>query len=218
MKRLEDLLIDGLKIYQDSDLYCFTSDAVLLSRFARAKKSEVAADFCSGSGIVGLHFYALNKRVIKSVTLFEMQNELHSLAEESIAYNGLSEAITAVNTRVQDISKEYTEKFSLVLCNPPYFKDERTDGEYDKIKACRNEITVDFGEIAAAAARTLRFGGRFCFAHIPERLPEIFLTLAKNKLEPKRLTLALGGGKIYLALIEAVKGGKPGLKIETTEN
>lgn len=62
MKRLDDLLVDGMKIYQDDDLYKFTSDSVLLSRFARAKKNEIAADFCAGSGIVGLHFYALNAR------------------------------------------------------------------------------------------------------------------------------------------------------------
>ena len=31
----EDMLIDGLKIVQDTRLYRFTSDSVLLSRFAR---------------------------------------------------------------------------------------------------------------------------------------------------------------------------------------
>ena len=35
---LEDMLIDGLKIVQDTRLYRFTSDSVLLSRFAKARK------------------------------------------------------------------------------------------------------------------------------------------------------------------------------------
>ena len=74
MERLEDLCLNGLKIYQDSDLYCFTSDAVLLSKFARVKKGDKVADFCSGSGIVGIHLYGLNDSLIDSVTLFEMQN------------------------------------------------------------------------------------------------------------------------------------------------
>ena len=59
---LEDMLIDGLKIVQDTRLYRFTSDSVLLSRFAKAKKKDVVADFCAGSGIVAFHFYALNKQ------------------------------------------------------------------------------------------------------------------------------------------------------------
>ena len=56
---LEDMLIDGLKIVQDTRLYRFTSDSVLLSKFAHAKKNDVVADFCAGSGIVAFHFYAL---------------------------------------------------------------------------------------------------------------------------------------------------------------
>ena len=75
MGRLEDLNLNGLKIFQDDSLYCFTSDAVLLSEFARVKKGDVVADFCSGSGIVGIHLYGLNP-VCSSVTLFEMQKPL----------------------------------------------------------------------------------------------------------------------------------------------
>ena len=47
----EDMLIDGLKIVQDTRLYRFTSDSVLLSRFARAKTGDRIADFCAGSGV-----------------------------------------------------------------------------------------------------------------------------------------------------------------------
>ena len=58
---LEDMLMDGLKIVQDTRLYRFTSDSVLLSRFAKGKKGDVVADFCAGSGRVAFHFHALNK-------------------------------------------------------------------------------------------------------------------------------------------------------------
>ena len=58
---VEDMLIDGLKIVQDTRLYRFTSDSVLLSRFAKAKNGDNVADFCAGSGIVAFHFYALNR-------------------------------------------------------------------------------------------------------------------------------------------------------------
>lgn len=38
--------------------------------------------------------------------------------------------------------------------------------------------------------------------------------LKKRRLEPKRLKLFSGGGRVYLALVEAVKGGRAGLEIE----
>lgn len=47
------------KIIQNTALYRFTSDSVLLSRFARAKCGDSVADFCSGSGVVGFHLCAL---------------------------------------------------------------------------------------------------------------------------------------------------------------
>ena len=42
---VEELLEGDLKIIQNVSLYRFTSDAVLLSRFARAKARDVVADF-----------------------------------------------------------------------------------------------------------------------------------------------------------------------------
>ena len=62
----EDMQLDGLKIVQDTRLYRFTSDSVLLSKFAKAKANERVADFCAGSGIVAYHFYALNRDRLKS--------------------------------------------------------------------------------------------------------------------------------------------------------
>ena len=47
-----------------------------------------------------------------------------------------------------------------------------------------------------------------------ERLAELMYLLKKYKLEPKRLMPVAGAGKVYSVLIEAVKGGRAGLKIE----
>ena len=100
MEVIEELGIDNLKIIQDDTLYRFTSDAVILSKFASCKKGDIVADFCSGSGIVGLHFYALNKNV-KSIDLFEIQKELCDLSIKSIELNSLTDIITAYNSAVK---------------------------------------------------------------------------------------------------------------------
>ena len=109
---VEELLVDNLKIIQDTRLYRFTSDSVLLSRFARAKSGDTVADFCAGSGIVAFHFYALH-RAMKglSFTLFEMQEELSRLSEKTAALNGFDN-FGFFRGRIQDIPDEYREKFS----------------------------------------------------------------------------------------------------------
>ena len=68
MLRLEDLQRENIKVYQDDGLYCFTSDAILLSEFTRVKKGDTVADFCAGCGIVGFNLYSLNANLIESVT------------------------------------------------------------------------------------------------------------------------------------------------------
>ena len=214
MERIEDLGLNGLKIYQDGDLYCFTSDAVLLSRFARVKKGDAVADFCSGSGIVGLHLYGLHPE-ISSVTLFEMQKPLFDMSVKSIALNGLENKFKAVNTRVQDIGGAFCGAFSLVVCNPPYMESGRGDGSgKTAIDICRRETALKLEELVHAAAKALKFGGRFCLVHRADRLADVICALRAENIEPKRLQTVCGGKKEpYLILIEGVKGGRKGMKI-----
>lgn len=219
-ERTEELLVGGMKILQSEKYYRFTSDSVLLSRFARCKAGEVAADFCAGSGIVGLHFYALHQGMVACVTCFEMQKELADMNRRSVALNGLEEKFSVENCRVQDIPAAYVERFSLILCNPPYEKGGLTSPDPAKA-ACRKEIFLSLEELCAAAARCLRFGGRFALCHRADRLAEALYRLHEAGLEPKRLQLVAGksGAKPYLALVEAVKGGKAGLTVlPTAEN
>ena len=213
MQSVESLLCGGYKIVQDTELYRFTSDAVLLARFLRAKKGERAADFCAGGGIVGLHFFAENAGV-ERVTLFEMDEKMCALARKTVEINGLEGTFFVENMRVQDIPSRYNEAFSLILCNPPY---ERGDGGFEKQNsaACRKELELTLEELCSAAAHALKFGGRFALSFRADRLAELFSALRAHALEPKKLQLVAGrrGKKPYLALVSAVKGGRAGLDV-----
>lgn len=221
MERLEDLLVNNLKIYQDDALYKFTSDSVLLSKFTSVKKGDVVADFCSGSGIVGLHLYGLNSEKIRSVHLFEMQKPIYDLSVKSIKYNGLENVFTAVNTRVQEVDKSFNEKFSLITCNPPYMSVDRGFSIDSKtVDLSKNESALPLNELIRAVSRCLKFGGRVNLVHRADRLAEIIVLMKNENIEPKKLQFVSGGKKPpYLLLIEGVKGGKPGIKVlNATEN
>ncbi len=207
-----ELLQDGTKVVQNKNLYKFTSDSIMLSKFATHKKGDIVADFCAGSGIVGFNYNALHKDT-KSITFFEMQKGLYELCKKSISLNGFNHC-KAVNAKLQEIGKEYNELFSLIVCNPPY---ERGGAEKDKyeIAVCRKEITITFEEIVLSVSKSLKFSGRFAFVHRADRLAELFYLLKKYKLEPKKMQFVCGrdGAKPYLVLVEATKGGKVGLEI-----
>ena len=213
MQVVEDLLIGKYKIIQDDERYRFTSDSVLLARFLKAKKGERVADFCSGSGIVGLHFCAENEGV-ESVTLFEMQQELAQMSEATIRLNSLENVFTVENMRLQDIPPKYRETFSLILCNPPYGHGGVPSPDKEKA-LCKEEETLTLGELCSCAGRCLKFGGRFALMYRADRLCEMVLALKENNLEPKKLQFVTGraGKKPHLALVSAVKAGKSGLEV-----
>ena len=207
---LEEFFEDK-KIIQNVLLYRFTSDSILLSRFARAKAGDRVADFCSGSGVVGFHFLCLNP-VIKSLTLFEMQPELADMSRRTAALNGFNCDI--VCTKLQDIPRSYDDKFSLILCNPPYERSGFEKEDYKKA-ICRKEITLTLPEIIQAAKRLLKFGGRIALINRADRTAELLYLLKSAGLEPKRLQLVSGtpNSKPYLVMVEAAKGGKEGIEV-----
>lgn len=198
-------------IIQNEKLYRFTSDSILLSRFARAKAHDTVADFCAGSGAVGYHFLCLNPQ-IDSLTLFELQPALADMARRTAEADGFSAEI--VEGRLQDIPSTEDGKFSLILCNPPYERGGFENVSYERA-ICRKEITITLEEILNIASKKLKFGGRLAIINRADRLAELLYTMKKYNLEPKRMQLVKGGGNCapYLVMAEAVKGGKPCLEI-----
>lgn len=216
MLKKETLNIGDMVIYQDTELYRFTSDSVLLSRFYKPNGAETVADLCSGCGIVGVHFYALNAGKVTRADFFELQQGLHEACVKTISENNLTDKLFPHNIRVQDIPKEYYGKYTLVLCNPPYAKQNSgfSAGTVSSNLA-RSEEAITLKEIIYAAKRLLKFGGRFCLIHRADRLAEIMYELKKENLEPKKLQFILGADDKtpYLIMVEAVLGGKEGISV-----
>ncbi len=207
-------LFDDKIIIQNVSLYRFTSDSILLSRFARAKVKDDVADFCSGSGAVGFHFLCLNKH-INSLTLFELQPSLADMSQRTAQANGFDVKIE--QGRLQDISKDYDGRFSLILCNPPYERGGFDNSVYERA-ICRKEITITLEEIIKIAASKLKFGGRLDIINRADRTAELFYTMKKYGIEPKRMQFVKGSenSSPYLIMAEGVKGGKPSIEILPT--
>ena len=213
---VEDLMLGGLKIVQDKRLYRFTSDSILLSRFASAKKGERVADFCAGSGIVGLHYYGLHPEKVASVTLFEIQPSLCNIAKKSIEINNLGDKFSVIEGALQNADKSLNSTFSLVLCNPPYKK--ANSGEQNlqpHIAICRHEVEITLEQIVKTASRLLKVGGRFCICQRIERLTDLLCAMRECKIEPCNMVFVrTPNGKPYLVMCEGVKGMTPQLKIQ----
>ena len=74
------------------------------------------------------------------------------MSRESVALNALSGVFTVENTRVQEIPAKYTEKFSLILCNPPYERGGFENADPKKA-LCRKELSLTLEELCPAVKK-----------------------------------------------------------------
>lgn len=213
MIRLDDLFVHGWKIYQDTDGFCFGTDAILLSSFAAEKRFSTAVDLCCGTGILPLLLASYD--CAKAVYGVEISPASASLARKSIDLNGISDRVTVLCEDLRTTSLP-AGTFDLVTANPPYFLPGTGKPAKDAVEPSRREETCTFFDVAACAARLLRFAGRFCFVFKPERLCEAMSVCSAMKLEPKvlRLICPRADRAPELFLMECKKGAAPGLKVE----
>ena len=213
MIRLDDLFVHGWKIYQDTDGFCFGTDAILLSSFAAEKRFSTAVDLCCGTGILPLLLAAND--CAEKVYGVEISQSCTNLAKRSVELNGLEERVEILCEDLRNPSLP-VGKFDLVTANPPYFSTGTGKMSKPSVESSRREETCLFSDVAKTASRLLRFGGRFCFVFKPERLSEAMSVCSDLHLEPKvlRLIYPKKDRPPELFLMECKKGAAVGLKCE----
>ena len=105
----------------------------------------------------------------------------------------------------------------MAVCNPPYYPvNSGALTEESLRRTARAEVDCTLNDVCQAACRSLRWGGYFCLVHKPERLTDLLCALRENGLEPKRLRPVCTRPERApsLVLLEARRGGKPGLRME----
>ena len=215
-ERLDDLQCNGLYLIQDPDKFCFGIDAVLLSNFVKVKKNGHVVDLCTGSGIVPILLSA--KTGAKKITGIEIQSDIADMARRSVSYNKLDEKIDIINDDISNALK-YINNCSVdsVCVNPPYMKDTTAIKNPDLPMAiARHELLTDLETVINIASKLLKESGKFFMIHRPNRLSEIFASMRKNRIEPKRLRFIHPyiESKANLVLIEGAKGSGVWMDVE----
>lgn len=200
----------------------FGIDAVLLSFFAAAeiRANDKVIDLGTGTGIIPLLLETSSRA--SHFTALEVQPESAEMAGRSVVANGLEEKIKVVEGNLTDVSTMFQKhSFDAVTTNPPYMINEhgRQNGNDAKTIA-RHEILCDLEDVIAAADYLLKPHGKFFMIHRPFRLPEIFTSMNRHGIEPKRLQLIqpAEGKEANIVMIEGRKNANPRLKLEPTLN
>ena len=198
-----------------SDSHTFGTDAVLLANFACVKRKDIACDMGTGCGIIPLIWC---KGQTNEVYALDIQPKATEQLEKSLELNEIVGRIKPVNCDIRSL-KGVLEfgRFDLVTMNPPY-KPVGTGIESlsEAHRIARHEVTCNIDDAVSAAAKLLKFGGRFCMCHRPERLCDIICSMRQGGIEVKRIRFVVErkGRQPWLVLVEGKRGSKSGVTIE----
>ncbi|MBQ9624480.1 MAG: methyltransferase [Clostridia bacterium] len=210
MERTDDLQ-NGLYIIQDTDMFMFGTDSVLLSKFIRLKKKQRILDLGTGTGVLCFLLYGRCKEAF--YTGIDIQQQCIDLAKKSRALNKIESGIEFFCTDLKDFTDK--EGFDIVCSNPPY---ERLNtgfmGGNEAVQKSRYELTAALEDIIACAARNLKSKGRLFIIYKAERIGEFTVLCHKYGLELKGIKPIQNSlnRPPRLLLLEAMKDGEKGVK------
>ncbi|AVN59279.1 tRNA1(Val) (adenine(37)-N6)-methyltransferase [Mesoplasma florum] len=217
MKILNDLLgYEDRKIYQDSEMFNFTLDSVLIARFINLKSSiKKIVDFGTNNAVIPL---IVSKYTNAKIVGVEIQTKAAELAIENIELNKLTEQVEIVNSDIKTYAKEMANKFDAVICNPPFFKkheESKVKKISEEVVNARHETLITLEEIIKNAGLILKNGGSFTLVHRTERIGEIINLMYKYKFAPKRMQFvhSKANDEAKTVLIDAILEGNEGMQI-----
>ncbi len=215
LERLDDLLIDGIKLWQRKDEFCFSIDAIILANFANCKPWHRYVDLGTGTGVIPL---LLTTKGCQNIVGFELNPVTADLAKRNVIFNHCDDKITIVEGDYRHIEdKNFRGSFDGVLVNPPYqAAGSGIPSERSGRSLALHEVETTLEEVIVSAKQLLRYGGKLWMVHAAHRLTDIIAFLRKHNMEPKRLRMVHSAShkEARLVLVEAMYGGKASLRIE----
>lgn len=215
-ERLDDLQYRGLRLIQDTRAYCFTSDAVLLANYVRARRQDTVVDLGTGNGAIALLVCA--KTGSERVIGIEKQPDAADLARRNVALNGLQSRIRIVTADVAGVSEQLGKASArVVVSNPPYFAaPSGMTRETPQIALARHESTCTLDAWVAEASELLQFGGYCYMIHTVSRMAEVLSAMTAHDLAPKQVTLIYpkADKQADTFIVAAKKGGRHGMRLD----
>ena len=210
---VQETLWNNVTLWQPGEQFRLSTDSVACAWFARFVRHDRVADLGCGSGAIALMLLASDPTL--TITGIELQPEAAEAAKFNAANNPAG--FTALEGDLREIKTLLpANSMDGVISNPPYFPVGSGKTAEGPLAKARSEETCSLAQLCDAADWLLRWGGKFVLVHRPERLADLIWELRSRKLEPKRIRFVRHrpDSPVSLVLLEARKGGRPGLAYE----
>ena len=212
---VDELWPGGPRFLTEKGVFPLSTDSVLLAHFAAGIRGKRILDLGCGAGILPVLLHISHPAA--QLWGIELQEAAAELCRKNLERNGCDAAGILTGDLRAHRRMLPAGGFDLLVSNPPFFPEGHGYASPDPARAAaRDERKCTLDELCAAAAYLCRWGGAFALVYRPERLSVLCCALSAHGLEPKRLRMVQHRAERppSLVLLEARRGGKPGLEIQ----
>lgn len=202
-------LLGGYTLTVGEDCFPLSTDSMVLADFIPGQKYKRVLDLGSGCGTLGLLLYAQGFQ--GQLVGLELTPSGHEAALENIRQNSLEGRMDSICADLRQSTTLLTPGFfDCCVSNPPYFSSGEASQRFSQ---ARQTLSCQAGDLFAAAAHALSWGGDFYLVHKPENLALLCQLGGEYGLEPKRIRPVRhqASKSPSLILLQCRKGGKTGL-------
>ncbi|MBK6985587.1 MAG: methyltransferase [Bacteroidetes bacterium] len=134
------------------------TDAVLLGAWVLPNGSKHILDIGTGTGVIAL---MLAQKTQAHIDAIDIDEEAFLQAKQNALDSKFSSQITVTQTSLQHYSKESTQKYNLIVTNPPYFEQSLKSSDEQRSHA-RHADVLPFEELLDGVLKLLDEKGKFC--------------------------------------------------------
>jgi tRNA1Val (adenine37-N6)-methyltransferase len=163
-------------VRQDKCAMKVGTDAVLLGSWVPANDVKTVLDIGAGTGIIALMIAQKTNAMIDAIDIDE---NAVTQAKDNVSASLWKERIDVKHIALQEYCKQITNKFDLIISNPPYFDETFKPAEEGRNKA-RHTENLSFEDLANGVRLLLDEEGKF-YVILP--LTEGTIFIEKMKVE-----------------------------------
>lgn len=178
------------------------TDAILLGAWVDTAGAESILDIGTGSGIIAL-MMAQRSATINAI---DIDKDSFEQAKDNFQNSAWSNRLNAIHISLQEYVKNSSEKYDLIVSNPPFFSNSLKSPSHSKTLS-KHDDKLMHNELLAGVQQFLNSGGRFCvilpYSEISrfkeQALIENLYCLKQFNIIPKR------GKKIHRTILELIQ-------------
>ncbi len=162
------------------------TDTVLLGAWVECENESRILDIGTGSGILALMMAQRNPKI--PIDAVELENQAALLAEQNALLSPWNEQINVYNSSIQEFASHNQHRYSLIICNPPFFSDSLKSPGKNRNLARHND-SLPVIDLLNIVSELIIGKGKAAFILPSDDFGYWVKTAEKLKLYPSRVTL-----------------------------